>query len=148
MVKRKFMQLGVVVVGLGLAGCAGSRQSVDAPARGAATAEKAAESEESGGRWRTYETGVASWYGGRWHGRKTANGERYDQNSMTAAHKKLPFHTRVRVTNLRTGKSCIVRINNRGPYVRGRVIDLSVAAAKKIGSHSGGLSRVKLEVQR
>ena len=103
---------------------------------------------EGTGRWRTYETGTASWYGGRWHGRKTANGERYDQYSMTAAHKKLPFNTKVRVTNLSTGKSCIVRINNRGPYVRGRVIDLSVAAAKKIGSYSGGLSRVKLEVER
>jgi len=67
---------------------------------------------------------------------------------MTAAHKKLPFNTRVRVTNLGTGKSCIVRINNRGPHVRGRIIDLSVAAARKIGSYSGGLSRVKLEVER
>jgi rare lipoprotein A len=98
--------------------------------------------------WRSYQTGIASWYGGRWHGRKTANGERYNQNTMTAAHRKLPFNTMVRVTNLSTGRSCVVRINNRGPYSRGRVIDLSVAAAKSIGSYSCGLSRVKLEVPR
>jgi len=126
-------------------GCAGSRRAAD-PAGASGSAAPAAA--EEGGRWRTYETGVASWYGGRWHGRKTANGERYNQNSMTAAHKRLPFHTKVKVTNLRTGKSCVVRINNRGPYVRGRVIDLSVAAAKKIGSYEGGLSRVRLEVEK
>ena len=136
----------MMLLGLGLAGCAGERLSVEPRAFGAPASSGA--SAEKGGRWRLYETGIASWYGGRWHGRKTANGERYDQNSMTAAHKKLPFNTRVRVTNLRTGKSCVVRINNRGPYIRGRVIDLSVAAAKKIGSHSGGISRVKLEVER
>jgi rare lipoprotein A len=145
-VKLNVIGFGLVLLGLGLAGCAGKRSSVEAPASGAPASSEA--SAEKGGRWRPYETGIASWYGGRWHGRKTANGERYDQNSMTAAHKKLPFNTRVRVTNLRTGKSCIVRINNRGPYIRGRVIDLSVAAAKKIGSHSGGLSRVKLEVEK
>lgn len=129
-------------------GCAGGRRSAESRAVAAAPEKPSATAEGHSGRWRTYETGTASWYGGRWHGRKTANGERYDQYSMTAAHKKLPFHTKVRVTNLNTGKSCIVRINNRGPYVRGRVIDLSVAAAKKIGSYSGGLSRVKLEVAK
>ena len=98
--------------------------------------------------WKTLQTGKASWYGGRWHGRLTANGERYNQNSMTAAHKTLRFGTRVRVTNLWTKKSCVVRINNRGPYVRGRVIDLSVAAAKEIGSYWSGVVPVKLEVLR
>ncbi len=101
---------------------------------------------EDGQAWKTYQTGIASWYGGSWHGRLTANGERYNQNTMTAAHKKLPFGTKVRVTNLSNGRSCIVRINNRGPYIRGRVIDLSPVAAKKIGSYSGGLARVRLEV--
>lgn len=125
-------------------GCAGSRRAPE-PAR---PLESGAPAADEGGRWRTYETGVASWYGGRWHGRKTANGERYNQNSLTAAHKRLPFNTKVKVTNLRTGKSCVVRINNRGPYVRGRVIDLSVAAAKQIGSYDGGLSRVRLEVEK
>lgn len=138
----KLNALAWMMVGLVLGGCAGT------PSTPTRAVGEPASVVETAGRWRPYETGIASWYGGRWHGRKTANGERYNQNSMTAAHKKLPFNTRVRVTNLRTGKSCVVRINNRGPYVRGRVIDLSVAAAKKIGSYSGGLSRVKLEVER
>ncbi|MBL9113912.1 MAG: septal ring lytic transglycosylase RlpA family protein [Verrucomicrobiaceae bacterium] len=97
-------------------------------------------------RWVTYQTGKASWYGGRWHGRKTASGERFNQGSMTAAHKKLPFGTQVRVTNEKNGQTCVVRINDRGPHVRGRVIDLSAAAAKKIGAYSAGVVPVKLEV--
>ena len=97
-------------------------------------------------KWKPLQTGKASWYGGRWHGRLTANGERYNQNTMTAAHKTLRFGTKVRVTNLWTKKSCIVRVNNRGPYVKGRVIDLSVAAAKEIGSYWSGVVPVKLEV--
>lgn len=96
--------------------------------------------------WKDYEKGKASWYGGRWHGRKTANGERYNQNTLTAAHKKLPFGTKVKVTNLRNGKSVVVRINNRGPYTKGRVIDLSVAAAKEIGIHSRGVGAVELAI--
>ncbi|MFN0126350.1 MAG: septal ring lytic transglycosylase RlpA family protein [Verrucomicrobiales bacterium] len=124
----------------GCVGCTGGRPEAAAP--------RAVEAPEPSGKWRQYETGIASWYGGRWHGRKTANGERYDQNSMTAAHKRLPFNTRVRVTNLRTGQSAIVRINNRGPYIRGRVIDVSRAAAQKIGIQRGGVGRVKLEVPR
>ena len=99
------------------------------------------------GRWVTYQTGKASWYGGRWHGRRTASGERFNQFQMTAAHKKLAFGTQVRVTNQRNGQSCIVRINDRGPFVRGRVIDLSTAAAKKIGAYSAGIVPVKLEVR-
>ena len=97
-------------------------------------------------KWKTLQTGKASWYGGRWHGRLTANGERYNQNTMTAAHKTLRFGTKVRVTNLWTKKSCIVRVNNRGPYVKGRVIDLSVAAAKEIGSYWSGVVPAKPEV--
>lgn len=94
------------------------------------------------------ETGVASWYGGRWIGRLTANGERYKADDITAAHKKLPFNTKVRVVDLKTNKSVIVRINNRGPYVRGRVIDLSVVAAKQLGTYDRGLAKVRLEVLR
>jgi len=98
-------------------------------------------------KWKPLQSGKASYYGGRWHRRLTANGERYDQDSMTAAHKTLPFGTRVKVTNLRNGKTCEVRINNRGPFVKGRVIDLSVAAAKQIGSINAGVVPVKLEVK-
>lgn len=94
------------------------------------------------------ETGIASWYGGRWIGRLTANGERYKADDITAAHKKLPFNTKVRVVDLKTNKSVIVRINNRGPYVRGRVIDLSVVAARQLGTYDRGLAKVRIEVLR
>lgn len=98
--------------------------------------------------WRSFQTGKASWYGGKFHGRKTASGERYNQHAMTAAHKKLPFGTYVRVTNLNNGRACVVRINDRGPFVAGRVIDLSAEAAKKIGVHSAGVAPVRLDVPR
>lgn len=88
--------------------------------------------------------GMASWYGPGFHGRKTANGERFNTNEMTAAHKTLPFNTLVRVTNLDNGSSVVVRINDRGPYVRGRIIDLSSAAKKEI--QMGGLAKVRLEI--
>ncbi|MGB9696778.1 MAG: septal ring lytic transglycosylase RlpA family protein [Ignavibacteria bacterium] len=88
--------------------------------------------------------GTASWYGPGFHGRKTANGERFDTYDYTAAHKTLPFNTYVRVTNLENGKSTIVRINDRGPYSSGRIIDLSYAAKQEIGM--SGLARVRLEI--
>ncbi len=77
--------------------------------------------------------GKASWYGPGFHGRLTANGERFNTNAFTAAHKTLPFGTKVKVTNNRTGRSVVVRINDRGPFVHGRVIDLSKASARAIG---------------
>lgn len=92
--------------------------------------------------------GKASYYYGRWIGRKTANGEIYRATDVTAAHKTLPFNTMVRVTNLRNGKEVIVRINNRGPYVRGRIIDLSLVAAKQIEMTQAGVVPVKVEVLR
>lgn len=94
----------------------------------------------------TNQAGVASWYGGKWHGRKTANGERYNMESMTAAHKTLPFGTMVKVRNERNGRECVVRINNRGPFTKGRIIDLSKAAAREIGMMNSGIARVKIEV--
>ncbi|WP_282956254.1 septal ring lytic transglycosylase RlpA family protein [[Limnothrix rosea] IAM M-220] len=93
-------------------------------------------------------TGHASWYGPGFHGRRTANGERFNQYAMTAAHKTLPFGTRVRVTNMRNGKSVIVRINDRGPFIRGREIDLSKGSAQQIGLMSSGVGNVKLEILR
>ena len=92
--------------------------------------------------------GIASWYGPGFHGRRTANGERYNQHGLTAAHKSLPFGTRVLVTNLVTGRSVMVRINDRGPFVRGRVIDLSAGAARAIGVYGSGTAPVALEVIR
>jgi rare lipoprotein A (peptidoglycan hydrolase) len=89
--------------------------------------------------------GKASWYGPGFAGRKTANGERFNPNQLTAAHKKLPFNTTLRVTNLDNGKSVIVRINDRGPFVGSRIIDLSKAAAKKIGLIATGTGMVEIE---
>ena len=92
------------------------------------------------------ETGVASWYGKKFHGRKTASGERYNQNKMTAAHKTLPFGTNVRVKNIENGKSVVVRINDRGPFKKGRIIDVSRAAAKKLGMINSGIAKVNIKV--
>ena len=109
------------------------------------TFEKVIEERE---KYTHFQTGMASYYGGSWHGKKTANGEIFNENSLTAAHKTLPFGTKVKVTNLDNGKSVVVRINNRGPYSKGRVIDLSKAAFSKIASTSKGVTRVKLEVAK
>ena len=91
------------------------------------------------------ETGIASWYGPGFHGKRTANGERYNMYAMTAAHKLLPMNTTVRVTNLRTGRSIHVRINDRGPFIPGRVIDLSKTAAARLGILAAGTGRVRVE---
>ena len=93
-----------------------------------------------------YETGKASYYGGKFHGRRTASGERYDKNAFTAAHKTLPFGTIVRVTAEWNQKSVEVRITDRGPYKHGRVIDLSTAAAAELGMLSKGVGNVSLEI--
>lgn len=88
-------------------------------------------------------TGIASYY---WQGRSTASGERFNPSALTAAHRSLPFGTKVRVTNLRNGKSVVVRINDRGPFLRGRIIDVSRAAASELGFTGHGLTRVQLSV--
>ena len=90
------------------------------------------------------ETGIASWYGGQFHGRLTANGERFTMFAMTAAHKELPFGSIVRVRQAGSGRSVVVRINDRGPFVEGRVIDLSRSAAQSLGME--GISHVSLDV--
>jgi rare lipoprotein A len=93
-------------------------------------------------------SGPASWYGGKFHGRTTANGERYDMHKLTAAHKTLPFGTKVKITNERNGESVVVRINDRGPFAGRRIIDLSRAAADKIGMLRSGVAPVTVEVIR
>ena len=92
------------------------------------------------------DAGIASYYADALHGRRTANGERFDMHALTAAHRTLPFGTRVKVTNLDNGRSVVVRINDRGPYVKGRVIDLSKAAARELRFLDRGTTRVRLEV--
>ncbi len=109
----------------GLAGCAGNQLS-DTPG--------------------STSSGKASYYSDRHQGAQTASGERYDKNAMTAAHRTLAFGTRVRVTNLNNQRQAVVRINDRGPFSRGRVIDLSRAAAKRVGMIRSGVVPVKVEV--
>jgi rare lipoprotein A len=92
------------------------------------------------------EEGMASYYAEEFNGRKTSNGETYDMNEMTAAHRTLPFNARVKVTNVVTGKSVIVRINDRGPFKDNRIIDLSLAAAKSIEVVGNGTAKVRLEL--
>ena len=91
--------------------------------------------------------GMASWYGGKFHGRKTASGETYNKNDLTAAHKTLKFGTRVKVTNPKNGKSVTVRITDRGPFIKGRVLDLSEKAANMIGIKSRGVAKVCLKIK-
>jgi rare lipoprotein A len=92
------------------------------------------------------EIGHASWYGGRFHGKKTASGVIFDQSEFTAAHRNLPLGSRVRVTNLENEKSVDVEVNDRGPFVSGRIIDLSRAAARALGMLEDGVTRVRVEL--
>ncbi len=89
---------------------------------------------------------MASWYGYAGNGTQSASGERFNENAMTAAHRTLPFGTQVRVTNTNNGRSVIVRINDRGPFIRGRIIDVSAGAARVLGMISSGVAPVRVEI--
>jgi len=115
----------LVLASLLLGACASGRGPVDAPGYRA--------------------EGHASWYGSRHQGRRTASGEAFDQNALTAAHRQLPFGTRVRVTHLGSGRSVVVRINDRGPVSRQRIIDLSRAAAERLDMLRQGVAPVRIE---
>ena len=91
------------------------------------------------------QTGTASWYGRQFHGRKTASGETFDMNAMTAAHRSLPLNCYIRVTNRNNGKSVVVKVNDRGPFHSNRVVDLSYGAAKQLGITSAGTAKVSIE---
>jgi rare lipoprotein A len=95
---------------------------------------------------KTYQVGRASWYGKFFHGKLTASGEPYDMFLVTAAHRSLPLGTQLRVTNLKNGRSIVVRVNDRGPVPEGRIIDLSYAAAQVLGFRRGGTARVRLQL--
>ncbi len=125
---RRFLVLVLALACLPLAGCA--------TGPGGATTQEAGEADIG--------RGVASWYGGRFHGRRTASGELFDENALTAAHPTLPFGTRVRVRSLGNGREVVVRINDRGPHVKSRIIDLSRAAASALGFVQAGTARVVL----
>jgi rare lipoprotein A len=92
--------------------------------------------------------GMVSWYGAQFHDRPTASGERFDLNAMTMAHPTLPFGTKVRVTNLRNGRSVVVRVNDRGPFVGHRIADLSQAAASFLGMMNRGVAKARIEILR
>lgn len=92
-------------------------------------------------------TGSASYYANKFEGRKTANGERFRQSEMTCAHRTLPFGTKLKVTNLQNNKTIIVRVNDRGPYIKGRIVDLSLTAAKALGFVKDGYAKVKVELE-
>ena len=92
------------------------------------------------------EEGLASWYGPPYHNRKAANGQVFDQNAMTAAHRTLPLNSLIKVTNLQTGQSVVVRVTDRGPFVQGRVLDLSMASAKAAGVWRPGIAKVRIDV--
>jgi rare lipoprotein A len=127
---RRLAALPLLVLLLlpGTTGATGAKQAAEAPA--------------------PYQVGKASWYGKYFHGRTTANGEIYDMFQFTAAHRELPLGTWLKVTNLRTGKWIIVRVNDRGPYVDGRIIDLSYGAAQMLGFREKGLEQVRLDIIR
>ncbi len=95
-----------------------------------------------------FQRGVASYYGAEFHGRRTANGEIYDMNGISAAHRTLPFSTLVEVKNLENGRKLTVRVNDRGPFVQGRIIDLSVGAAKALDIYETGTAMVEIRVHR
>jgi len=92
------------------------------------------------------ETGISSWYGAQFHGRKTANGETYDMNALTAAHRTLPMPSYVRITNLENGRSLILRVNDRGPFARGRILDVSRRGSQLLGFHKNGTARVRVQI--
>lgn len=94
----------------------------------------------------TVEVGFASYYGREFQGRRTANGERYDATELTAAHRSLPFGTLLRITHLGNGREVVLRVNDRGPHVRGRLVDVSLRAARELGFVRDGLARVRVEV--
>lgn len=126
--KNKISYMMLAIAPVLLAGCA-SVQSADSAKRAV-----------------NLERGQASFYADRYQSRKTASGERYDHGKRTAAHKTLPFGTRVKVTNTKNNKTVVVKINDRGPFVKGRIIDLSKSAFSRIGNTSAGILPVTLEV--
>jgi rare lipoprotein A len=129
---------GWLLLGLVMAGCAGPTTSRHPAPSGLR--------QPPADLLRFRQRGLASWYGWPHHGRRTASGEIYDMNELTAAHRSLPFGTRVLVTNVENGRTVEVRINDRGPFVDGRIVDLSLAAARRLGVVGHGLVPVELRV--
>ncbi|MEE8505871.1 MAG: septal ring lytic transglycosylase RlpA family protein, partial [Kiloniellales bacterium] len=150
--------MAVVLTGLALSGCAeaqlfGHAAKQATRGSGQVGAYKIGDPYQVNGVWyypradfNYQQTGIASWYGPGFHGKYTANGERYDQNALTAAHRTLPMPSMVRVTNLENGRSIKVRINDRGPFKNARIIDLSRRAADLLGFRKRGTAKVRVEI--
>ncbi len=132
---RILRSLAVVVIAAGLLGACASSSGSDRQLAYAPSARVASS-----------QVGTASWYGDKFHGRRTASGERYNMHALTAAHRSLPFGTKVRVINLENNHRVIVTINDRGPFVKGRVIDVSKRAADMLGMRRAGVASVRIEV--
>jgi rare lipoprotein A len=130
-----------------LAGCSLKQEPVPLPPVPQAPAPQTQEEAAPAGKPATIQVGMASWYGPGFHGQETASGEPFNQHALTAAHRTLPLGTKAKVTNLATGQSVIVKINDRGPYVPGRHLDLSQAAAQQIGLTKTGVAKVKIEAK-
>jgi rare lipoprotein A len=136
------LAIAFLIVGLGAA--QGPNNSEAKPAPSSIQAKSAVRKQV--GKTKPYQVGTASWYGARFEGKETASGEPYNMYDMTAAHLTLPMGSYVKVTNLRNGKAVVVRVNDRGPIVPGRIIDLSYGAAQALQMKAHGLQRVRLDL--
>jgi len=136
------MAIACLVASLGAAQAPNNSEATPAPSKSAKNKPQA----QKPGKAQPYQIGTASWYGEYFEGKPTASGEPYDMYDMTAAHLTLPLGSYVRVTNLRNGRAVVVRVNDRGPIIPGRIIDLSYGAAAVLGYDKQGLQRVRLDV--
>ncbi len=141
-----FLSLGCSSPALGEVKSSEPQETHASPTHGEKKANQTIDEQTDTSKNTFQQMGRASWYGKKFHGRKTANGESFNMNAMTAAHRTLPFGTMVEVTDLDSGKKVIVRVNDRGPYHGGRVIDLSKKAASKLGILGKGTARVHIKI--
>lgn len=149
---NRFIKIGVLlVVAAGLYDCTPSPRFTSTPSKSKSKTTKKTKKQSPpklSSKFRVGQSfvGIASYYADDFHGKQTANGETFDMYGITAAHKTLPFNTVVRVTNLNNEMSVLVRINDRGPFIPGRVLDLSYGAAKKLGMVAAGTGKVRIEI--
>ena len=137
------LALAVMIANLGATQGPNISEATPAPS---SSVQRKYEGRQQPGKLQPYQVGTASWYGETFEGKETASGEPYDMYGMTAAHMSLPMGSYVRVTNLRNGRAVVVRVNDRGPIVPGRIIDVSYAAAQALQFRSQGLQRVRLDL--
>jgi len=137
------LAIGFLIVGLGAAQGPNISEAKPAPV---SSVQKQSEVRKQVGKTKPYQVGTASWYGATFQGKETASGEKYNMYDMTAASLTLPMGTYVKVTNLHNGKAVVVRINDRGPVVPGRIIDVSYGAAQALQMKAHGLQRVRLDL--